>query len=443
MNGGVNMPHRRTFLKQALMAVTVQALVPPFVLAAPRRPDILSVTRREETILRSRSLGDGYHMTWTREGHQAVGVNDGSGWADPPTAFYNTRLWTISGAPGPARFDEVASYPLIDRSTRPEEAPVYYGSGLLAVGEHFYQFISTLDNAEDRPRHWTGAKLIFSDDGGRTWRNRDGSTPVTWEDWGEQARGRFNFFQEPDGCFSLLSILQMGRNYGANRDGYIYTYSPNGNTDGKMNELVMFRVPVARMLDRGAYEFFAGHRPDGGADWSKDIAARAPVHVFPRGWVNYTNLFPGDLVLESWLPSVVYNEPLGLYMMAAAGIGVAPDGTEFGKPSYLGLWVGETPWGPWRQVHAEPAWMPGGDAAARAYGPRIAPGWVAPDGKSFWLVWADLNGIRSFATDQAQLSAALEKADNPLSRTRIEADFLRRYMPGFSFNAQRIDLATR
>lgn len=436
------MRHRRTFLRQALAAGAVQGLGTAPVLAAPRRHNILSATRREETILRSHSLGDGYHMTWTRQGQQAVGVNDGSGWADPPAAFYNTRLWTISGAPGAARFAELATYPVIDRSTRPEGSPVYYGSGLLAVGGRFYQFISTLDNAEDRPRHWTGAKLIFSDDGGRTWRNRDGSTPVTWEDWWEQTRGRFSFFQEPDGCFSLLSILQMGRDYGANRDGYIYAYSPNGNTDGKMNELVMFRVPIARMLDRDAYEFFAGPRADGGADWSRDIAARVPVQVFPRGWVNDTNLFPGDLVLESWLPSVVYNEALGLYMMAAAGIGVAPDGTEFSKPSYLGLWVGDTPWGPWQQVHEEKAWMPGGDAAARAYGPRIAPGWLAPDGKSFWLVWSDLDGIRAFATDQAKLAAALEKVTDPLSRTRIEADFLRRYTPRFAFNAQRVDLVT-
>ncbi len=437
------MPHRRTFLKQVLAAAAVPALGPPAVLAAPRRVDILSATRREETILRSPSLGDGYHLTWTAQGTQVVGVNDGSGWADPPTAFYNTRLWTISGAPDKAHFAEVATYPVINRSTRPEGATVYYGSGLLAVGGRLYQFISTLDRAEDRPRHWTGAKLVFSDDGGQTWRNRDGSTPVIWEDWAEQTRGRFSFFQEPDGCFSLLSILQMGRDYAANRDGYIYVYSPNGNTDGTMNELVMFRVPIARLLDRDAYEFFAGHRADGGADWRRDIAARVPVHVFPRGWVNHTNLFPGDLVLESWLPSVVYNEALGLYMMAAAGIGVAPDGTEFGKPSYLGLWVADTPWGPWRQIHEETAWKPAGDAAARAYGPRIAPGWIAPDGKSFWLVWSDLDGIRAFATDQGQLSTALEKVTDPLSRTRIEADFLRRYTPRFAFNAQRVDLVTR
>jgi len=209
-----------------------------------------------------------------------------------------------------------------------------------------------------------------------------------------------------------------------------------------MNQLVMFRVRKDRLLDRSAYRFFAGRKHDGSARWSPDIAARQPVHSFPRGWVNSTNLFPGDLVVESWLPSVVYNEPLGLYVMASAGIGCAPDGTEFGKPSYLGLWVSDTPWGPWRQIHEDAAWAPSGDLAARAYAPQIAPGWIAPDGKSFWLAWADLKGIREFGRDEALVDAEMGKAKDARERTMIEAEILRRYMPGFSMNAQRIDLQT-
>ncbi len=49
------------------------------------------------------------------------------------------------------------------------------------------------------------------------------------------------FFEEPDYCFSLLTMLQMGKGYELNKDGYVYVYSPNGIVEGKMNELVMFR----------------------------------------------------------------------------------------------------------------------------------------------------------------------------------------------------------
>lgn len=314
---------------------------------------VQSIVRRDETIMKLGGMGFGYQSTWAADDAQFMTVNDGAGWFDPPTAFYNARLWSVTGGVGDATFADVSGFPDLSYSTRPRDTPRYFGVGLLAVRGRIYQFLNTLDRAEDSPRHWTGTKLIYSDDNGHTWHNQDGSTPVVWEDWNVQSRGRFTFFQEPDGCFSMLSILQMGKDYGANRDGYIYVYGLNGNVDGLMNQLMMYRVPIDKMLDRRAYEYFGGLLGSGAALWNKEMTARQPVHIFPTGWVNGTNLFPGDLVVESWLPSVVYNEPLGLYMMVNAGIGCAPDGTEFGKPSYFGCWVAENPWGPWRQVHEE------------------------------------------------------------------------------------------
>jgi uncharacterized protein DUF4185 len=445
------MPNRRDILKQTcalgvtVTAHAVQAARDPATSAPPGTtgPHIRSVVRRDETILRLGGLGDGYDMTWDAHDRQYVVVNDGTGWVDKPTAFYNTRLWTLNDRIQDGAQAAVSGYPELNDSTRPQNAPHYYGHGLVAVRGRLYQFLSTLDRATDRPLHWVGAKLIYSVDGGRTWCNQDGTSPVVWEDWTAQSRRRLAFFQEPDESFSLLSIVQMGRDYSANRDGYIYVYGLNGNVDGRMNELVLLRVPIGELPNRGAYEYFGGRSGHGRARWVKNIEARAIVHSFPRGWVNRANLFPGDLVVESWLPSVVYNEPLGLYLMASAGIGVAPDGTEFGKPSYLGFWVSSTPWGPWNQIHEETAWTPAGDLAARAYGPRIAPRWIAADGKSFWLVWPDLKGILTFAADEPIMTAALEKAGSPEQRATVQSDFTRRYMPRYAFNAQRVDLIVR
>ena len=403
-------------------------------------PTVKSMVRREDTTRNLGGMGFGYQSTWGADGRAYVMVNDGAGWADPATEFFNAHMWAVRGDVENAQFSEISNFPSLSYATRPREAPRYFGIGLLAVRERIYQFLNTLDRAEDRPRHWTGAKLIYSDDNGLTWFNQDGSTAVIWQDWGEQSREHFAFFNEPDNCFSMLSILQMGRNYSANRDGYIYVYGLNGNVDGLMNQLVMYRVPIADMLDRTSYEYFSGWHSSGAPLWNKDITARSPVHVFPRGWVNDTNLFPGDLGVESWLPSVVYNEALGVYMMANAGIGCGPDGTEFGKPSYLGFWVSDTPWGPWRQVHEETAWTPGNDPASRAYVPRIMPQWIAPDGKSFWLAWSDIKGIREFGRDEALMTEALAKAKTPQEHSDIELDFLRRYMPGMRMNIQRVDL---
>lgn len=432
------MTSRRNFLSQSLTALAL-----PSGIARATNSRIVQAVRRDQTILRLGGLGDGYKMTLRPDGTQLVVVNDGPGWADPPIAFYNTRLWAMDGHPENARFTMLPQYPDLDRAARPPEAARYYGHGVIQLGPRIYQFVATHDNATDRPQRWTGAKLIWSADNGQTWHNRDGSTPVIWEDWNQQSREGFAFFDEADGAFSLLSILQPMRGQPAAPDGWLYIYGLNGSTDGLMNQLLLFRVKPDAITQRSAYRFFAGHDRGGRAIWSADIARRQPVHSFPQGWVNYTNLFPGDLVVESWLPSVVYHAPLGCYMMASAGIGVAADGTEFGGPSYFGLWVAPNPWGPWRQIHEDTAWCPAGDREARAYAPQIAPGWIADDGRSFWLVWSDLKGIRDFGRDEELLDAALAKAEKASEKAAVETQFLRRYMPGFSFNAQRVDLVLR
>ena len=127
------------------------------------------------------------------------------------------------------------------------------------------------------------------------------------------------------------------------------------------------------------------------------------VTTFPSGWVN-TKVHP-----YAWHPSVVYDAPLGGYLMANWGMGCAPDGTWFGKPSYLGFWSAPHPWGPWTQIHEEKEWTPAGDHAARAYQPQIASKWIAADGKSFWLVWTDFQFVGpqrpyySFNTQKVEL----------------------------------------
>ena len=82
----------------------------------------------------------------------------------------------------------------------------------------------------------------------------------------------------------------------------------------------------------------------------------------------------------------------------------------------------------------------GGDAAACAYAPQIAPKWIAADGRSFWLVWADLQGIRSFTRDRSLLAADLAKAADVNERTEIIATFHRKKLPHYAFNTQRVDL---
>jgi hypothetical protein len=331
-------------------------------------------------------VGDNWHTTWAADDRQYTALCDGTGWPNlhgPQPHGFNARVYAVTGDPPQPTFEYLRGYPDLFGEAYPNFSR-YYGFGILAVEGRLYHYLSTPNHpfSDPQPR-FVGAKLIFSPDQGRTWCNQDGSSPVRWEPWAERSRRNMVFFDEPGEAFSLLTMLQMGRNYHDNTDGYVYVYAPNGNTEGSMNQMVMFRVPKERVLDRSAYEFFVSPRDDGTANWSPDIQARGVVHTFPPGWVNRST-HP-----YAWHPSVVYHAPLGTYLMANWGMGCDDNGHWFGKPSYLGFWTAPRPWGPWTQIHEEREWTPAGDRGARAYQPQIIPRWIAPDGGSFWLVWTD------------------------------------------------------
>jgi hypothetical protein len=386
-------------------------------------PRIKSVKRRDETILRLGGMGDNFHMTWAADDRQYAALCDGWGWFDKPNGMHNSRLFAISSGPKDASFSDVPGYPYLIPEV---DAPHYYSFGTLALAGKIYQYLSTFNRGQEDIR-FVGAKLIYSPDNGRTWRNQDGSIPVVWESWEHRSRETMVFFEEPGEAFSLPSIAQMGRDYSDNRDGYVYVYAPNGNVEGLMNELVMFRVAKNRILSRDDYEFFAGRNADGTARWAKSIDARAVVHTFPRGWVN-RRTHP-----YAWQPSVVYHAGLGCYLMTTWGMDCTANGDWFGKPSYLGFWMAETPWGPWEQIHEETAWMPGNDPNARAYQPQIAPKWMAQDGKSLWLVWTDFQKLQSPECAQGEKNwMQLDDAGQQRHMTQC--------MPYYAFNTQRVDL---
>lgn len=347
---------------------------------------ISGIRRLIETTGRTGGTGDNWHSTWADDDRQYVALCDGEGWPEVKGhtgQYYNARVYALEGAPPDLRFLHLDGYPDLLAEGRPN-VNRYYGFGIIAVGRAIFHYLSTPNHPfEDPDPRFVGAKLIYSPDCGKTWRNQDGSGPVRWEAWAERDRGNMLFFREPGEAFSLITALQMGRAYRDNRDGYVYFYAPNGNREGDMNRLVLCRAPKDRLLERSAYEFFARRRPDGTAFWSADIADRGAVYEFPSGWVN-TRVHP-----YAWHPSVVYCAPLETYLMVNWGMGCDSEGNWFGKPSYLGFWTAPQPWGPWEQVHEETAWLPTGDPEARAYQPQIPSKWIAPDGKLFWLVFTE------------------------------------------------------
>ncbi|MBM0108923.1 DUF4185 domain-containing protein [Steroidobacter sp. S1-65] len=439
------MQTRRHFVAQAIAgtlgASSATQVLAKYALQSPKARKgadayrHIKVLRRDDKIVRHKINGDIFPLTWTRDDRQFSVFSDGFGWSAAPTRFYNSRALWIEGDPIRAAIYETDAYP----DPPPQSAcnPPYYGFGALAVDDRIYQLMCCLGKASETRsgRPWNGVKLIYSSDQGRTWCNQNGSTPVVWESYAEQSLENMLFLDEPQESFGLISLLQMGRNYEANRDGYVYGYATNGNTDGTMNQLVMFRVRKRSMLDRTAYEFFGGMLSSGEPTWERDIQNRKIVQSFPRGWVNDQRQIPN--LVQTWVPSVVYNAAHGTYLMVASGIGVGQDG-EWDRPSYLGFWIAPNPWGPWTQIHEDKAWAPGNDTAARCYSPQIAPKWMAPDGSSFWLVWSDFQGATEYVAELKRRNKEIE-AMIPSEQLRIRAQMFRSHAPYYSFNVQRVD----
>lgn len=437
------MPSRRSFINNLTCAGIMAAAPTASSLAfsaAPRKvtntTKIKSLVLRDETIVRYPTInGDNWHMTWTADDRQYAGLCDGYFNQSESPKFYNSRLISVEGAPEAATFSDVLGYPELAQASG--TLPRYYNFGIVSFDKRIYQFLSTWSGPGMNGLRFIGVKAIYSSDGGRTWHNQDGSTPVVWQDWDNRSRDRtMLFLEEPQDAFSIISVLQMGQDYSDNRDGYIYMYAPNGNSEGTMNQLVMLRVAKDQILNRKSYEYFAGLSARGGARWSAILKDRAVVHTFPEGWVNKA-AHPW-----AWIPSVSYNAPLGLYMMAnwATAPGPAPKEEWFKGPSYLGFWISPNPWGPWTQVYENRSWTPGGDPAARCYSPVIAPKWIAKDGKSFWLVWTDYQEILNEEEYQEIRSREIIKKLDLATKAHTYARLFKFVRPYYCINIQRVDV---
>ncbi|MGC9523266.1 MAG: hypothetical protein ACP5HG_15450 [Anaerolineae bacterium] len=180
-------------------------------------------------------------------------------------------------------------------------------------------------------------------------------------------------------AFSQIAFVQCGQDNTAAQDDYVYCYSPNGT---RPHELNLARVPRDRICDRDAYEFFVSHTKDGQAIWYADIGYRGAVHTLPEGWGLY-----------SWLPSVVYNQPLGLYIMATGGTqppgsGEPDDAFMHYETGSLALYWAEQPWGPWTPFYRRREWT-ADSTANRLYQPKLSPKWISDDGRNMVLVFSD------------------------------------------------------
>ena len=233
--------------------------------AAPPEPStyITDVRIEMSSLRRLADESDNFHLTWHADDALYGAYGDGWGFVKTSVPKRAIGVSRITGAPPELKGQDVW------------EGSGHGGAccwadwngkswGMLATGTDLHMWFT-----QGRPRAlgFTEARLATSSDGGRSWRKAD---------WAFTAADRM----------LMPSFLQLGRGYHAPElpaeiTDYAYSYHSrlmatpgHVQTPGRVD---LVRVPKGRIAERAAYQFFAGHGPDGAALWTPDINSQRPI----------------------------------------------------------------------------------------------------------------------------------------------------------------------
>ena len=360
-----------------------------------RRP--AGVQFHMETLKRVGSHGDNWCITWAKDGSQITSMDDGN-WLNKPDAERHNHLYRITGEPEDFRRQDIPDYP--DFSG---EEGSWFGYGIVSVNGDLYSVVSKTPG-----KQWsgpfTGIKLLKSPDNGKSWyRIGRAGEALKYDGPVDSMRNVVNdtemFFLKEYGMphkeqmaypFSFVDFVHCGRANSAAKDDYLYIYSPEG---AHAHKLTLARVSVQKLGTRAAWKYFKGYDKTGKPQWTGNIEERGYVYEYPEksdkghyfGWY-------------SWLPSIVWNEGLGLYIMVNGGTYAGHGMTDSDEDYYdawmhtetgsLGFWYSEHPYGPWTQFFYTDYWIVD-DEKNRTYQPKLSPKWISDDGKDMILIWSD------------------------------------------------------
>ena len=346
---------------------------------------------KKETITRKGLFGDNWCQTWAADGNLYTMLDDGNGWwGTPEKRFFEE--WDGSMC---LRIEGDKNFTDKDVSRMPGWPPNDVTSPLYAYGTVSVDSVIYVWLWKSEPDIWylraIANRLLYSPDFGKTFYRWNGQKE-TEETFNEIDSASFFFYKEDPHwhidrdayAFNWIAFCQNGKDNSAAKDDYVYMYSPEQH---EPRELALIRVHKDHILERSAYEYFKGWNGEE-AEWSKDMKQRGVNLLYPdasegREWM-----------WLSWLPSVVYNQGLDLYMMVSYGI------TDPGKkywdnwcrkcqyPACVGFWYSKTPYGPWKQFHYEEDFYVDRQEN-RTYGFKLNPKWISEDGKKMVLIWSD------------------------------------------------------
>ena len=288
----------------------------------------------QNTITRQAEGSDNWPLTWADDGHLYTAYGDGWGFEPRVEKKLSLGLARIIGQPNAIRGVNI-------RSANGEQigqgAAGKKASGMLMINRVLYMWVRNAGNSQ----------LLWSDDHGKTWQ---------WANWKFET------------SFGAPTFLNFGQDYAGARDEFVYIYSHDSDSAYEpSDQMVMARVPKARIEDRQAYEFFERLDAGGKPVWTKDVAQRGAVFVHRDGC--YRSGITYNFGLKRYLWCQILHEsshPKGQRFQGGFGIYEAPE-----------------PWGPWRTVYFTRNWDVGpGETSS------LPTKWMSEDGKTVHLVFS-------------------------------------------------------
>ena len=225
-------------VKPLMEAVRVRAPYPP----SPMVHD----ARFGAEIHREAIDSDNWPLTWGEDDSQYTSYGDGFGFEPRLPHKLGMGFARITGGADDFRGVNIRS----DGERIGDGAKSLKASGMLMVHGVLYLWARNASNAQ----------LLWSDDLAKTW--------------------HAGFVL--DESFGSPAFLNFGRNYAGARDGFVYTYSQDGPSAYESdNDLVLARVPQARIRERAAWQFFDHLDENGQPLWTGDVGRRGSVFHYP------------------------------------------------------------------------------------------------------------------------------------------------------------------
>ncbi len=326
-------------------ADSVHTAQPPY----PHSQTIKAMTLDWSTHDRFAQGSDNWQCTWADDDHQYAPWGDGGGFGGTnDDGRVSLGVARIEGS-----WDSYQGFNVWGGKNPENPTDLDAKSwGMVCIDGVLYMWVSPESLLETVQ---TEARLYQSADHGATWQSAD-----------------WSFVRADD--LTVPTICQFGRNYTGARDGFVYHYfihpqPGKGFYAQKPGMIHLARVPEDRMMERQAYEFFAGLDRDAKPQWSGDLSAKKPVFEDSNG--------------VGWTVSVSYNAGLKCYILMT-------EHTDSSRGE-LGVFDAPEPWGQWTTIaymnHSDNTRFGAGHVVDNTFFWNIPTKWQSKDGTEFSLVF--------------------------------------------------------